>query len=294
MAEETAKPNADRLREYRESNLDSLKQQLFSEAPIYDDFETVKLADALAMFLELAGANDPLVKKILAGKSPPERAAELIAGSKLADVAERKKLSEGGLKAIQASKDPMIEVARLIDPAARAVRKTFEQKIEEPQRQAYGKLANARFAIYGTNVYPDATFTLRLAFGQVKGYQEAGKELPAWTTIAGAFQHAANHNNKPPFNLPESWLKAKDRLAADTPMNFVFTADIIGGNSGSPLVNRAGEYVGIIFDGNIQSLVWDYVFDDKQGRATAVDSRAIVEALRKVYDAGALADALGR
>jgi hypothetical protein len=294
LAEETAKPNADRLREFRESNLESLKQQLFSEAPIYDDFETAKLADALAMFLELAGANDPLVKKVLAGKSPPERAAELIAGSKLADVAERKKLFEGGLKAIEASKDPMIEVARLVDPAARAVRKTFEQKIEEPQRQAYGKLANARFAIYGTNVYPDATFTLRLAFGQVKGYQEAGKELPAWTTIAGTFQHSANHKNKPPFNLPESWLKAKDRLAADTPMNFVFTADIIGGNSGSPLVNRAGEYVGIIFDGNIQSLVWDYVFDDKQGRATAVDSRAIIESLRKVYDAGALADALGK
>jgi hypothetical protein len=294
LAEESQKPNADRLREYRESNLDSLKQQLFSEAPIYDDLETIKLADSLGMYMELSGASDPLVQKVLAGKSPPERAAELVAGTRLKDPAVRKKLAEGGLKAIEASKDPMIELARLVDPPARALRKTYDEKIEEVQRQAYARIANARFALFGTDVYPDATFTLRLAFGVVKGYKEMGRDMPPWTTIGGVFEHAQNHNNKPPFALPKSWIEHKDRLDLKTPMNFVFTADIIGGNSGSPVVNRNNELVGIIFDGNIQSLVWDFVFDDKEGRATAVHCQAIVEALRKIYDAAALADELGR
>jgi hypothetical protein len=294
MAEESQKPNADRLREYRESNLDSLKQELFSEAPIYDDLETVKLADSLSMYMELAGSNDSLLQKVLSGKSPQERAAELVAGTKLKDVALRKSLAAGGVKEIEASKDPMIQLARLVDPAARALRKTYEEKVEEAQRQAYARIANARFALYGTDVYPDATFTLRLAFGVVKGYTELGKPIAPWTTIGGTFQHAANHDNKPPFELPKSWTQHKGDLKMDTPMNFVFTADIIGGNSGSPVVNRNNELVGIIFDGNLQSLVWDYVFDDKEGRATAVHSSAIVEALRKVYDAAPLADELGR
>jgi len=294
LAEESQKPNAERLREYRESNLDSLKQQLFSEAPIYDDLETAKLADSLGMYMEISGASDPLLQKVLAGKSPQERAAELVAGTTLKDPAVRKKLAEGGLRAIEASKDPMIELARLVDPAARALRKTYDEKVEEVQRQAYARIANARFTLFGTDVYPDATFTLRLAFGVVKGYKEMGRDMPPWTTIRGAFEHAQDHNNKPPFALPKSWIEHKDRLDLSTPMNFVFTADIIGGNSGSPVVNRNNELVGIIFDGNIQSLVWDYVFDDKEGRATAVHCRAIVEALRKVYDAAALADELGR
>ena len=294
LTEETGKPNAERLREYRESNLESLKQQLFSEAPIYDDLETVQLADSLGMYLELAGARDPLVRKVLAGKSPQERSAALVRGTKLKDVAFREKLAEGGLAAVQASKDPMIELARLVDPDAREVRKTFEEKVEEPQRQAYGRIADARFALRGTDVYPDATFTLRLAFGVVKGYRELAQPLPPWTTIGGAFRHAETHGSKPPFALPESWLRAKDRLTPGTPLNFVSTADIIGGNSGSPVVNRAGELVGIIFDGNLQSLPWDFIYDDQQGRATSVDCRAIAEALRKVYNAGALADELGR
>jgi hypothetical protein len=294
LVEESRKPNADRLREYRESNLDSLKQELFSEAPVYNDLETVKLADSLSMYMELVGPNDPLLQKVLAGKSPQERGAELVAGSRLKDVAVRKELFAGGAKEIEASKDPMIQLARLVDSAARAVRKTYEDKVEEVQRQAYARIANARFAVYGTDVYPDATFTLRLAYGTVKGYTEQGKQIQPWTTMGGAFEHADNHGNKPPFELPKTWLQHKGDLNRNTPFNFVFTADIIGGNSGSPVVNRNNELVGIIFDGNLQSLVWDYVFDEKEGRATAVHSASIVESLRKIYDAGPLADELGR
>jgi len=294
MAEETPKPNAERLREYRESARESLEQQLFSTAPIYDNLETVRLTDSLCMYLELAGWQDPLARKVLDGKSPQDRAAQLISGTKLRDVAVRRKLAEGGAKAIESSDDPMIALARLVDPPAREVRKTYEEKVEEPLRQAYARIADARFALKGTDVYPDATFTLRLAFGVVRGYEELGQKLPPWTTIGGAFQHAVKHGSRPPFALPETWLKHMDQLKLDTPLNFVFTADIIGGNSGSPVVNRKGELVGIVFDGNLQSLVWDYVYDDKVGRAIAVDSRGIVEALRKVYRATALADELGK
>jgi hypothetical protein len=294
LAEESTKPNADRLREYRESNLESLKQELFSEAPIYEDLETLKLADSLSMFVEVAGADNPLVQKVLAGKSSEERAAELVRGTKLREVSVRKRLAEGGLKASESSQDPMIRLALLVDGPARQVRKTYEEKVDEPLRQAYAKIADARFALYGTSIYPDATFTLRLAFGVVKGYTEQGKSMPPWTTIGGAYQWAQEHDNKAPFDLPPSWLERKGRLNLSTPFNFVSTVDIIGGNSGSPVVNRKGELVGIIFDGNLPSLVWDYVYTDKVGRSIAVHSSSIPEALRKVYGAGALADELGR
>ncbi|MCY2986751.1 MAG: S46 family peptidase [Planctomycetota bacterium] len=294
LAEETAKPNADRMREYRESNLESLRQQLFSEAPIYEDLEIVKLTDSLSMFIEWAGADNPLVQKTLAGQSPLERAAALVRGSKLHDVAVRKKLAEGGQAALESSGDPLLELARLVDGPARQVRKAYEDKVEEPLRQAYARITNARFALHGIDIYPDATFTLRLAFGVVRGYTELGQAIPPWTTFAGLYQRSAEHGSKGPFALPPRWLERKDRLDLNVPFNFVSTADIIGGNSGSPVVNRHGEFVGIIFDGNLQSLVWDFVYTDKIGRALAVDSRAITEALRKIYDAGALADELGR
>lgn len=292
LAEETGKPNADRLREYRESNLESLKQELFSEAPIYDDLQTVLLADSLGMYLERAGADNALVQKVLAGKSPRARAAELVRGTKLADVAVRRQLADGGINAIAASQDPMIQLARLVDKPARDVRSTFEQQVEEPQRSAYGTLANIRFALLGTEMYPDATFTLRLAFGIVKGCRENGEEAPAWTTMEGAYRHAEQHDFKEPFNLPQSWIDGKNRLDLSTPMNFVCTADIIGGNSGSPVVNREGEVVGLIFDGNLASLVWDFVYTSDEGRALAVHGSAILEALRRIYDAGPLADEL--
>jgi len=292
LAEESEKKNEDRLREYRESNLESLKLELFSEAPIYNDLETVKLADSLGMYTEAVGANDPLLAKVLAGKSPRERAVALVQGTKLGDPEERKKLAAGGVKAIAASDDPMIALARLVDKPSRDVRKIYEEKVEEPQRQAYGKISRARFAMGGGETYPDATFTLRLAFGVVKGYEEGDEQFAPWTTIGGGYAHAEQHANRDPFALPESWLAAKDKLDLDTPFNFVSTADIIGGNSGSPVVNRQGEFVGIIFDGNLESLVLDFVYTEKEARAISVHSSAIVEALRKVYDAGDLADEL--
>jgi hypothetical protein len=294
IADEDAKDNSDRLREYRQSNRESLEQQLFSEAPIYDDLETVKLGDSLSMFMEQAGADNEWVRKTLHGHSPQGRASELVRGTKLKDVAFRKQLAKGGKSAIEGSDDPMIRLARLVDPPARKVRKTYEEKVDEPLKQAYAKIANARFAIEGTSTYPDATFTLRLAFGQVKGYTEDGKDIPAWTTIGGAYKHSDVHGAKPPFALPQSWLQPQKPLNQDTPFNFVSTADIIGGNSGSPVINKAGEYVGIIFDGNIQSLVLDFTYTDKQARAVSVHSSAILEALRNVYGADALAEEIER
>ncbi len=295
MAEEDAKPNAERFREYRTSNRDSLLQALLADAPIYDDVETLGLADSLSLYAELVGMQDPLLQQVLAGKSPRQRAGELVAGSQLQKVELRKQLAEGGKAAVEASQDPMIVLARLVDAAAREVRKRYEEQVEEPQRQAYARLADARFRLLGTNTYPDATFTLRLSLGVVKGFtDELGQTIPAWTTIGGAYQRASEHDNTPPFALPKSWLDRKDRLQLDTPFNFICTNDIIGGNSGSPVVNRQGEFVGIIFDGNLPSLVWDFIFAEEQGRSVSVDARAIVAALRQVYDAGSLADELGR
>jgi hypothetical protein len=285
LTEEKQKPNADRLREYRESNLESLEQALFSEAPIYPDLETVKLSDSLSHWLEVAGPNDPLVKQVLAGKSPQERASELVRGSKLGSPEVRKQLAAGGKAALDASADPMIAVARIVDPRARELRRAYETTVDEPLTQAYAKIANAQFKTATTEIYPDATFTLRLSFGTVAGYDENGRHVPWGTTIAGVFERSAAHKNQPPYDLPQTWLNAKSKLNLDTPFNFVSTADIIGGNSGSPVVNRNNEFVGIIFDGNLQSLPWDYQFDQRQGRATAVDVRAILEALTKVYGA---------
>ena len=292
LADESAKPNAERLREYSEAGLDSLKLGLFSDAPIYDDLETVTLADSLGMMAEVLGADNEKVQMVLAGKSPRDRASELVRGTRLKDVGVRKRLAEGGAKAIQDSTDPMIQLARLIDPESRRIRQMFEQQVDEPQRQAYGKIANARFAVYGSSIYPDATFTLRLAFGEVKGYAEAGEQVPWATTLGGTYEHAAAHNNKEPFELPKIWNERKAQLNLSTPFNFVSTADIIGGNSGSPVINRQGELVGIIFDGNIESLVLDYLYTDQQSRAVAVHSAGILEALRKIYQANRLVSEL--
>ncbi len=285
LADESAMPNAERLREYRESNLESLQFELFSEAPLYEDLETLTLADSLGMLVEMKGVGDPLVQKILDGKSPREQAARLIAGTKLKSVEARKALGQATPEAIRRSEDAMIQLALLVDAPARALRKTYEEQVQEPLRQAYAKLADARFAMYGTAVYPDATFTLRLAFGVVKGYEENGQQVPPWTTLAGLYERAEEQGNQYPFNLPSRWLKRKGKLDLDTPFNFVSTADIIGGNSGSPVVNRKGELVGIIFDGNIQSLILDFIYTEDQARAVSVHSAAILEALRKVYSA---------
>jgi hypothetical protein len=243
----------------------------------------VKLADSLGMFEELVGGDNELLQKLLDKKSPTHRATELVENCRLADVAVRRKLVEGGRNGVEACDDPMIELARLVDEPARRVRKTYEEKVQEPLEQAYGKLAKAQFAVYGGDNYPDATFTLRLTFGLVKGYEERGEQVKPWTTMEGTFDHARQHGDVPPFQLPERWLKKRKSIRGETPFNFVSTADIIGGNSGSPVVNRDGELVGIIFDGNIQSLVLDFVYTDVQGRAISVHSAAILEALDKIY-----------
>jgi hypothetical protein len=294
MAAEDQKPNADRLREYGEAGRESLKQRLFSEAPIYPDFEIAKLANSLEFWKKSVGADDPYVKRVLQGRSPEEVAKELIAGSKLADPAVRKALAEGGQKAIEESDDTMIKLALAIDADARALRKRYEDEVEGPRTAQYARIAKALFEEQGDSTYPDATFTLRLAFGTVKGYDLDGKHVEPYTTIEGAFEHAAEHDNTPPYQLPPSWFDAKKSgaLDLDTPMNFISTADIIGGNSGSPVVNAKNEVVGLIFDGNIQSLVLDFGYDDKIARAVSVDSRAIAEALKSVYKADALLEEL--
>ncbi len=287
-ADELPKSPADRLREFGDARLPSLKFQLFSDEPIHEDLETVKMTDGLTFLATSLGPDHELVKKVLAGKSPRERAFELVNKTKVRDPEVRKKLFEGGKAAVDAANDPMIELARLVDPASRAARKRFETEVEEPKRQAYSALAKARYAMDGDKVYPDATFTLRLAFGTVKGYTEDGKAVPPFTHFSGLYARSKEQGNVGPFELPKRWVERKDKLDLKTPFNFVCTADIIGGNSGSPVVNKAGEVVGLIFDGNIQSLVLDFIYDEEIARAVSVDSRAIVEALRKVYDADGL------
>ena len=289
--DERTKPNGERLREYSDARRESFEQQLFSDKPIYPDMEIITLSDSLTFLVEQFGASDPLVQTVLAGKSPRARAAELITTTKVRDVAFRKKLYEGGAAAVAAAKDPMIELARAIDPEARALRKSGEAQSEIKQ-QAQAIIGKARFALEGTSNYPDATFTLRLSYGPVLGYEENGQKIPAITTIAGLYARSAAQHNREPFDLPPRWIAKKSALDLSTPYNFVSTADIIGGNSGSPSVNRAGEFVGIIFDGNIQSLSGDFGYEEVQARALSVHSAGIIEALRKVYEVPALADEL--
>ena len=288
-SDEMKKEAGERLPEFGEARLPSLKFQLFSDEPIHDDFEILKLADSLSTFATHFGADHELVKKVLAGKSPRERAFDLVSGTKVKDPEFRKKHFEAKTAP---EDDAMIAVAKIIDEPSRAIRKRFETEVDEPKRQAASALAKARFALDGTNSYPDATFTLRLSYGTVTGFKEDGKDVPAFTTMAGLYDRSKEQGNKGAFELPKRWVEKKDKLDLKTPFNFVSTADIIGGNSGSPVVNKAGEVVGLIFDGNIQSLVLDFVYEGEISRAVSVDSRAIIESLRKVYDAGWLADEL--
>jgi hypothetical protein len=237
------------------------------------------------MMVSELGAQHPFVVKVLAGKTPDARAAELIDNTKLGDVAVRKALVSGGTAAVEASTDPMIVLARATDPEARAVRKKSEDEVTSVERVAYAKIAQAVFATEGANAYPDATGTLRLSYGTVASYQENGKTIPPYTYFSGLWEREAQHNAQPPYKIAESWNVHKPGLKLDTPFDFVSTLDIVGGNSGSPVVNRQGELVGLIFDGNIQSLPGYFVYDAAVNRAVSVDSRALLEALRSVYHA---------
>lgn len=285
MSAESAKPNSERLREYTDAARASLEERLFTQVPVYAAYEEMKLADSLALLQEELGAGDPVVKAALDGKSPAERARELVAQTKMGDAAVRKALVEGGASAVAASDDPMIKLAMAVDAESRMLRKRYEDEVLGPERAAYAKISKALYEIEGEKLYPDATFTLRLSYGAVEGYTENGAKIEPYTVIGGAFEKSAKAGNKEPYHLPDSWMKAKERLNLSTPYNFVTTNDIIGGNSGSPVINRDAEIIGLVFDGNIQSLVGAFVYDGTQNRAVSVDSRGILEVLEKVYDA---------
>ena len=289
LATEKPKPNADRLREFRDASLPSVERGLLSPAPIYDDFEAVKLGDSLAQLQEeLPDMTE--VKWILGGRSPQDVARELIAGTTLKDVDSRKKLLEGGLAAVYQSQDPMIKLALLVDPVSRGLRARYEDQVDAIETRNGTRVAQAMFKLEGTSIPPDATGTLRLSFGAVKGYIENGKKIPFQTTFAGLYDKSAKAGNKDPYELPASFIAKKSAVNMATPVNFVSTADSIGGNSGSPLVNRKGEFVGVLFDGNIQSLPTRFVYEDTISRSVMVHGQGIIEALLKIYDAKPLVD----
>ncbi|MEO8435060.1 MAG: S46 family peptidase [Pyrinomonadaceae bacterium] len=294
LAAESEKPNGQRLPEFTDARRASLELGLYSEAPIHEDFEKLKLADSLGFMVELLGPDNALAKQVLNGKTPEARANELIEVTKLKDVAYRKELAGGGWRAIESSTDPMIMLARLIDPKARELRKRYESEVTGVERPNYARIARARFENEGTKLYPDATFTLRLSYGAVKGYTENGKKITPFTTLGGLYDRSTQFKSQFPYTLPQRWLDKKSSLDLKTSFNFVSTNDIIGGNSGSPTINKNAELVGLIFDGNIQSLVGDFYYDESVNRAISVDSRGMLEVLRKVFNANEIADELIR
>jgi hypothetical protein len=254
--------------------------------------EKVNLAESLGFMQRFLGAGHPIVKRILGDKTPVERAAELIDKTRITDSEIRTLLQAGGRATIDASSDPLIVLARSLEPDAQAIAKRYEDEVTSVQAAAYPKIGQAIFAVYGGAVYPDATGTLRLSYGVVKSYVEDGRKVPAYTFMPGLYERAAQHNNQPPYDLAPRWIAAKAAVDPRTPFDMATTNDIVGGNSGSAVVNRKGELVGLVFDGNIQSLPGYFIYEEPINRAVSVDSRAIVEALRKVYKATSLADEL--
>lgn len=287
---EVKKDDADRLPGYHDSELEELRFRLFSPAPIYKDFEEALLLGNFKLSMEELGADDEFIKTVLKDRSPKEVMKELIEGTKLDDPEFRKSLIEGGEKAVKKSKDPMIVIAREVDPMMRELEKWTRDNVESVLTSASEKIAQARFAVYGKTTYPDATFTLRLSYGTVKGYPMNATMAPYKTTLYGLYDRSISFDKKGEYGLPQRFWDRKDKLDLSTPVNFVSTCDIIGGNSGSPVINKDAELVGLIFDGNIESLAGRFVYDDTTNRAVAVHSAYIIEAMRKLYDAGKLAD----
>jgi len=288
---EREKPNASRFREYTDSALPRVEQQLGAAVPVYAELEELRLGNSLERMREWLGPDHPVVRRLLAKESPAGLAKRLVSGSKLADPAVRLALWKGGSAAVAASDDPMIEMWRSVDAEARAVRKVYEDSVEAPIRNATERIARARFASLGTSVYPDATFTLRLNYGTVQGWTENGKPVEPFTRLSRAFERATGAE---PFRIPDSWQRVKDRLDLNTPFDLSTNNDIVGGNSGSPLINAKGELVGLMFDGNIHSISGSYWFDDVKNRAIAVHPAIMREALSKVYSADALLAELGK
>jgi len=294
-AAERAKPNEERLREYRGTALPRIEQSLFASAPVHPRLEQIQLAFSLGKMREELGPDDPNVQKILGNHTPEQLARSLVEGSGLADPALRRKLWEGGTVAVAKSDDPMIRLARAMDPEARALRKRYEEVYEGPIKAAAENLARARFAIDGTSTYPDATFTLRLSYGAVKGWNELGHEVDPFTYLGRLY---ARNTGQPPFDVPKSWMQRKRDLDMKTRFNFVATIDATGGNSGSPVINKDAQLVGLLFDGNAYSIAGAYWYDPALNRAISVHPAIILEALEKVYDAdyvlGELSEAAGR
>ena len=288
-AAERDKPNTERFREYSDGALPRIQQQLAAAVPVYPELEELRLAQGFQRMREWLGPDHPVVRKMLAKEGPQELAKRLATTTKLGDPEERKRLWEGGSAAINASTDPMIALARDIEPAARELRKMYEDGVEAPVRVAQEKIAKIRFEKLGTSVYPDATFTLRLNWGTVGAWVENGTPVDPVTRLSRAFERATGAD---PFRIPDSWQKVKDKLDMNTPFNLSTNNDIIGGNSGSPLINARGEIVGLVFDGNIHSISGSYWFDERLNRAVAVHPAIIKEALSKVYKAQALLNEL--
>jgi hypothetical protein len=288
--QEIKKPDGERLPQYHDANLQSLKFQLLSPAPITTATEKLYMTTALNLAVEKLGKDDPYVQALLQGASVDTTVNSLIDGTKLGDVATRQALLDGGEAAIAASTDPMIVAARRVDPISREMTRKIRDTVASVLTPAGEKLGKARFLVYGKNAYPDATFTLRLSYGTVDGFPYNGTIAPPFTTFYGLYDRADSFGNKSPFNLTPKEEAGLDKLDLATPLDFVSTGDIIGGNSGSPVVNREGELVGLIFDGNIESLAGDFVYDGTKNRAVAVHSAGMMEGLRKLYGAGALAD----
>lgn len=292
--QELEKSNEKRFEDFRDSALESLRFSLFSPAPLYPDMEEALLTDILQQSLDDLGSQNRFVKAMLGDRTAAKAAHELVAGTQLADPEFRKKLVDSGEKGIARSTDPMIAWARGIEPAYRELRSWHEDGIESVESLEGNHIAKARFALDGKSTYPDATFTLRLSYGKVAGYGSGTTRVPYKTTFHGLYDRAAAFDDQAPFDLPEKVAQSSQAFDLTTPLDFVTTNDIIGGNSGSPVINRNAEYVGLIFDGNIESLVWRYAYTDEQGRALAVDSRGILTALKSIYHMDSLADELAR
>ncbi len=289
-AAEREKPNQERFERYTEAALPRTKQLTLADAPIYPELETLQLSFSLDKMREFLGPDSTFVHEILGMKSPAAVAEALVAGTRLADTAERAKLWDSDWQTIQASKDPMIQFALGVDDKARALRKRYEDEVEAPSDLAYEKIAKALFAIYGTDAYPDATFTLRVSYGAHEGWNEKGTDVRPWTTVAELYPRVTGES---PFRLPQKWDDAKNEMASDTKFNFVGTTDIIGGNSGSPAIDKDGKLVGLIFDGNIHSISGAYWFDSKLNRSVAVHPEIMIESLHSIYEAGHLLEEMG-
>jgi hypothetical protein len=287
LSDEKAKPSEKRLSEYIDSELATIEQLIFANEPVYKNLEQAVLVNSLTRAVRMLGADHAAVQLMLQGESIEARAQKLVNATQLSDVSYRKRLYENPQE-IKQSQDPMIQLARTLDPLARALRNKYEQELESVENESYAQIMESLFARYGQSMYPDATFTLRLSVGKMAGYTENEKRIEPFTTLGGVYAHAQIKNPNESYRLPAMWLEKESMVNKEVPFNFVSTNDIIGGNSGSPVINKDGELVGVVFDGNAHTFLWNYEFNDTQARALSVHSAAIIEVLKSIYKADAL------